>query len=53
MPRDNVGEAQALIEIVMNLSGYSLNDMIPHMNELIRTQLTTRDKVNTIEDFKF
>lgn len=45
MPRDNVGETQALIDIVMNLNGYTINDMISHMNELIRTQLTARDKV--------
>ncbi|CAF0867652.1 unnamed protein product [Adineta ricciae] len=44
MPRDNIGETQALIDIVMNISGYTLNDMIPHMNELIRTQLSARDK---------
>ncbi|CAM4958947.1 unnamed protein product [Rotaria socialis] len=44
MPRDNIGEAQALIEIVMNINGYTLNDMIPNMNELIRNQLTARDK---------
>jgi hypothetical protein len=46
MPRDNIGETQALIDIVMNLNGYTINDMIPNMNELIRNQLTTRDKVN-------
>ncbi|CAF5189332.1 unnamed protein product, partial [Rotaria magnacalcarata] len=44
MPRDNIGEAQALIEIVMSINGYTLNDMIPNMNELIRNQLTARDK---------
>jgi len=46
MPRDNIGETQALIDIVRNLNGYTINDMIPNMNELIRNQLTTRDKVN-------
>jgi hypothetical protein len=46
MPRDNIGETQALIDIVMNINGYTINDMIPNMNELIRTQLTARDKVN-------
>lgn len=45
MPRDNLGETQALIEIVMNINGYTINEMIPHMNELIRNQLTSRDKV--------
>ena len=45
MPRDNAGETQALIDIVMNINGYTLNDMIPNMNELIRNQLTARDKV--------
>jgi len=49
MPRDNLGEAQALIEIVMNIQGYTINDMIPNMNELIRNQLTTRDKVNRVD----
>ncbi|CAF4329023.1 unnamed protein product, partial [Rotaria sp. Silwood2] len=44
MPRDNIGEAQALIDIVMNINGYTLIDMIPNMNELIRNQLTARDK---------
>ncbi|CAF3354247.1 unnamed protein product [Rotaria sp. Silwood1] len=44
MPRDNIGESQALIDIVMNLNGYTLNEMIPNMNELIRNQLTARDK---------
>jgi hypothetical protein len=47
MPRDNIGETQALIDIVMNINGYTINDMIPNMNELIRTQLTARDKVNS------
>jgi len=46
MPRDNIGETQALIDIVMNINGYTINDMIPNMNELIRNQLTARDKVN-------
>lgn len=46
MPRDNIGETQALIDIVMNINGYTITDMIPHMNELIRNQLTARDKVN-------
>jgi hypothetical protein len=46
MPRDNAGETQALIEIVMNINGYNINDMIPNMNELIRNQLAARDKVN-------
>jgi hypothetical protein len=45
MPRDNIGETQALIDIVMNINGYTINDMIPNMNELIRNQLTARDKV--------
>jgi hypothetical protein len=45
MPRDNAGETQALIDIVMNINGYTLNEMIPNMNELIRNQLTARDKV--------
>jgi hypothetical protein len=45
MPRDNAGEIQALIDIVMNINGYTLNEMIPHMSELVRNQLTTRDKV--------
>ncbi|CAF0944762.1 unnamed protein product [Adineta steineri] len=44
MPRDNLGETQALIDIVMNINGYTINDMIPNMNELIRNQLTARDK---------
>jgi len=52
MPRDNIGETQALIDIVMNINGYTLNDMIPHMNELIRNQLTARDKVNFEEETK-
>jgi hypothetical protein len=52
MPRDNIGETQALIDIVMNINGYTLNDMIPHMNELIRNQLTARDKVNFEEKKK-
>jgi len=46
MPRDNIGETQALIDIVMNINEYTINDMIPNMNELIRNQLTARDKVN-------
>lgn len=46
MPRDHIGEAQALIEIVMNINGYTLNDMITNMNDLIRNQLAARDKVN-------
>lgn len=46
MPRDNIGETQALIDIVMNINGYTVNDMVPNMNELIRNQLTARDKVN-------
>jgi hypothetical protein len=46
MPRDNVGETQALIDIVMNIQGYTINDMIPNMNELLRNQSTDRDKVN-------
>jgi hypothetical protein len=45
MPRDNIGETQALIDIVMNINGYTINDMIPNMNELIRNQLSARDKV--------
>lgn len=49
MPRDNQAEIQALIDIVMNINGYTINDMIPNMNELIRNQLTTRDKVITVE----
>jgi Gpi18-like mannosyltransferase len=52
MPRDNIGEIQALIDIVMNINGYTINDMIPNMNELIRNQLTARDKVNIEEDRK-
>jgi hypothetical protein len=52
MPRDNIGETQALIDIVMNINGYTINDMIPHMNELIRNQLTARDKVNFEEKTK-
>ena len=46
MPRDNAGEIQALIDIVMNINGYTINDMIPNMNELIKNQLNARDKVN-------
>lgn len=45
MPRDNVAETQALIDIVMNINGYTINDMIPNMNELIRNHYSARDKV--------
>ncbi|CAF1040873.1 unnamed protein product [Didymodactylos carnosus] len=44
MPRDNIGEIQALIDIVMNIKNYTINDIIANMNELIRNQLTVRDK---------
>jgi hypothetical protein len=50
MPRDHIGETQALIDIVMNINGYTINDMIPNMNELIRNQSSARDKV--IRDVK-
>ncbi|NJL60389.1 MAG: hypothetical protein HC887_12905 [Desulfobacteraceae bacterium] len=53
MPRDNAGEAQALIDIVMNINGYTINDMIPHMNELIRTHLAARDKVKRLAKLFF
>ena len=46
MPRDNIGETQALIDIVMNIQGYTINDMIQNMNTLLRDQSTDRDKVN-------
>lgn len=50
MPRDNQAEIQALIDIVMNINGYTINDMIPNMNELIRNQLAARDKVITVRE---
>lgn len=49
MPRDNQAEIQALIDIVMNINGYTINDMIPNMNELIRNQLSARDKVIIVQ----
>ena len=45
MPRDNIGEAQALIDIMLNINDYTINDLISNMNELIRNHLTERDKV--------
>jgi hypothetical protein len=46
--RDNIGERQALINILMNINNFTINDMIYNMNEFIRTQSITNHKVNLL-----
>jgi hypothetical protein len=36
--KDNTDDIQALINILMNINNYSINDMIYNMNELIQNQ---------------
>ncbi len=48
IPRDNIGEKQALIDILMRINNFTINDMIYNMNEFIRTQSITNDKVNLL-----
>ena len=46
--RDNLGEKQALINILLNINSFTINDVIYNMNEFIRTQSITDEKVNSI-----
>ncbi|CAF3570172.1 unnamed protein product [Adineta steineri] len=42
--KDNIGEIQALITILMNINNFTINDMIYNINEFIRNQTTMSDK---------
>ena len=46
IPRDHLGEMQALIEILIQLNDYTITDMILTMNELLRDQSTSNEKVS-------
>jgi hypothetical protein len=47
--KDNIDDIQALMNILMNINNYTINDMVYNMNELIRNQTTLNEKVNLLE----
>jgi hypothetical protein len=51
--KDSSDEIQALINILMNINNYTINDLIYNMNQFIQNQSIINEKVNLLQKKNF